>query len=325
MPPAHARPNKTERFMGMTTLRWIPIAALAVLLAACGSTPRRPAPVVEQGGAVTAGPATQAVGNGYYMVKKGDTLYRIALQFGQSPNDLVTWNHLANANDIKVDQVLRVVPPEGAPAVQVGSVAAGSGVEVRPLTPGAAPAAAAPAAAAGEGARKQGPLGDKKPYSEAALAEMQKPDAAPAPAPATAAVATAPAPAKPETPPAADDDGIGWIWPTEGKVIRGFDDGKKGIDIAGKLGQPIVAAGAGRVMFVSSIRGYGNLVIIKHTANLLSAYAHNKTILVKEGQTISKGQKIAEMGNSDADSVRLHFEIRRQGNPVDPAKYLPRR
>ncbi|MGB6054799.1 MAG: peptidoglycan DD-metalloendopeptidase family protein, partial [Burkholderiaceae bacterium] len=123
-----------------------------------------------------------------------------------------------------------------------------------------------------------------------------------------------------------DDEGVAWIWPTDGKVIAGFDDGKKGIDIAGKSGQPIVAAGAGKVMYAGSgIRGYGNLVIIKHTNNLLSAYAHNKTILVKEGQTISKGQKIAEMGNSDADSVRLHFEIRRQGKPVDPAKYLPRR
>jgi len=311
--------------MGMTKLRWIPVAALVALLAACGSTPRRPAPVVEQGGAApAAAPAVQPVGNGYYMVKKGDTLYRIALQFGQSPNDLVAWNHLANANDIKVDQVLRVLPPEGTPAVQVGSVAAGSGVEVRPLTPGAVPAAPATAATS-EAARKQGPLGDKKPYSEAALAEMQKPDAAPAASAPAVAAAPAPAPAKAETPPLADDEGVGWIWPTDGKVIRGFDDGKKGIDIAGKLGQPIVAAGAGRVMFVSSIRGYGNLVIIKHTANLLSAYAHNKTILVKEGQTITKGQKIAEMGNSDADSVRLHFEIRRQGNPVDPAKYLPRR
>jgi len=119
---------------------------------------------------------------------------------------------------------------------------------------------------------------------------------------------------------------VAWIWPTDGKVVANFDDGKKGIDIAGKLGQQILAAGAGKVMYAGSgIRGYGNLVIIKHTNNLLSAYAHNKTILVKEGQTISKGQKIAEMGNSDADAVKLHFEIRRQGKPVDPAKFLPKR
>ncbi len=314
--------------MGMTKLRRITIALLVALLAACGTTPRRPAPVIEHAGAgapaAAPTPAAQPVGNGYYTVKKGDTLYRIALQFGQSSRDLVTWNNLANANDIKVDQVLRVLPPDGAPApVQVGSVAASSGVEVRPLTPGAA-SAPAPAAAAAGVPNKHGPLGDKKPYSEAALAEMQKPDATAAPGSSSAA----PAPAKPDTPAAepADDEGVAWIWPTDGKVIAGFDDGKKGIDIAGKSGQPIVAAGAGKVMYAGSgIRGYGNLVIIKHTNNLLSAYAHNKTILVKEGQTISKGQKIAEMGNSDADSVRLHFEIRRQGKPVDPAKYLPRR
>jgi lipoprotein NlpD len=123
----------------------------------------------------------------------------------------------------------------------------------------------------------------------------------------------------------ADDEGIGWIWPAEGKIIGTFDGGKKGIDISGKLGQPILAAGSGTVLYASSVRGYGNLVIVKHTSNLLSAYAHNKTILVKEGQTVSKGQKIAEMGNSDADAVKLHFEIRQQGKPVDPSKFLPSR
>jgi lipoprotein NlpD len=156
---------------------------------------------------------------------------------------------------------------------------------------------------------------------------MQKPEALAAPG----------TPAKTEAPKtaensanaaesASDEEGVAWIWPTEGKIVGNFSGGKKGIDIAGKLGQQIVAAGAGKVMYAGSgIRGYGNLVIIKHTNNLLSAYAHNKTILVKEGQTITKGQKIAEMGNSDADAVKLHFEIRRQGKPVDPAKFLPRR
>ena len=117
------------------------------------------------------------------------------------------------------------------------------------------------------------------------------------------------------------------MWPATGKVIATFDDGKsKGIDIAGKLGQHVVAAGSGKVMYAGSgIRGYGNLVIVKHTSSLLSAYAHNKSILVKEGESVSKGQKIAEMGNSDADAVKLHFEIRQQGKPVDPSKFLPNR
>ncbi|HEV7855554.1 MAG TPA: peptidoglycan DD-metalloendopeptidase family protein, partial [Herminiimonas sp.] len=123
-----------------------------------------------------------------------------------------------------------------------------------------------------------------------------------------------------------DEDSVSWTWPAEGKIVASFDDGKKGIDISGKLGQPVLAAGAGKVMYAGSgIRGYGNLVIVKHTNNLLSAYAHNKTILVKEGQNVSKGQKIAEMGDSDADAVKLHFEIRQQGKPVDPSKFLPSR
>lgn len=123
-----------------------------------------------------------------------------------------------------------------------------------------------------------------------------------------------------------DDDDVSWMWPAEGKVIGNFSEGRKGIDIAGKSGQQVLAAGAGKVMYAgSNIRGYGNLVIVKHTNNLLSAYAHNKTILVKEGQSVAKGQKIAEMGDSDSDAVKLHFEIRQQGKPVDPSKFLPNR
>ncbi|WP_180979671.1 peptidoglycan DD-metalloendopeptidase family protein, partial [Janthinobacterium sp. AD80] len=126
---------------------------------------------------------------------------------------------------------------------------------------------------------------------------------------------------------AAGDDKISWMWPSEGKVIGTFDEGKnKGVDIAGKAGQQVVAAGAGKVMYAGSgIRGYGNLVIVKHSNSLLSAYAHNRSILVKEGQNVNKGQAIAEMGDSDADRVKLHFEIRQQGKPVDPSKFLPNR
>ncbi|MYM82992.1 peptidoglycan DD-metalloendopeptidase family protein, partial [Duganella sp. FT50W] len=137
--------------------------------------------------------------------------------------------------------------------------------------------------------------------------------------------APAPAPAAPAL--AADDASLTWMWPADGKVIATFDEGKnKGVDIAGKAGQPVVAAGAGKVMYAGSgIRGYGNLVIVKHSNNLLSAYAHNRTILVKEGQSVNKGQMIAEMGDSDTDSVKLHFEIRQQGKPVDPSRFLPNR
>ena len=275
---------------------------LSLGLAAC-STTQHNAPVSERTiGSSTSASARQTEDRTYYTVKKGDTLYRIALDFGQSYGELVTWNNLANPNDIKVGQVLRVAQPDMPAArsggAQVGAVSTSSGVETRALS--------APAPVAGS--NKTDPRGDKRPYSDATMAGMQKDGE------------------KPEAATNGDEDTVAWMWPADGKVVSNFDDSKKGIDIAGKSGQPVLAAGAGKVMYAGSgIRGYGNLVIVKHTSTLLSAYAHNKTISVKEGQTVSKGQKIAEMGDSDADAVKLHFEIRQQGKPVDPAKFLPAR
>ena len=154
--------------------------------------------------------------------------------------------------------------------------------------------------------------------------------------PATSATATAPmsaasAPSLPATTPAvapaapsAAEDAISFQWPARGNLISGFDESKnKGLDIGGKVGDPVLAAADGRVVYAGAgLRGYGNLIILKHNNTYLTAYAHNQTLLVKEDQVIKRGQKIAEMGNSDADQVKLHFEIRRQGKPVDPAKYL---
>lgn len=327
--------------MRMKKTRFIALGLMIGTLAAC-TTPRTPAPVVERraGGAVastTTDTPRTTEGRGSYTVKQGDTLYRIAQEFGQSYRDIVAWNKLENANDIKVGQVLRVQAPDSgsgsAGGAQLGNVAAGSGVEVRSLN--AAPTNAA--SSSGSAGNKTGPRGDKRPYSDSALAELQKPDSAPsAETPKAAAAAAAPVAVAPPTSaaasaaasaaPSGDEDRVDWMWPAEGKQTAAFDQGKKGIDISGKAGQSIVAAAGGKVMYAGSgIRGYGNLVIIKHTSNLLSAYAHNKTILVKEGQTVSKGQKIAEMGNSDSEAVKLHFEIRQQGKPVDPSKFLPSR
>ena len=289
----------------MKKTRLIFLLLLAGGLAAC-STPRHTAPVTERTIGGKDAPARVAEDRTFYTVRKGDTLYRIALDFGQSYSELVTWNNLSNPNDIKVNQVLRVAPPDLPAArsgnAQTAAVATVSGVETRALS--------APPPVAGS--NKNGPRGDKRPYSDATMAEMQKPEGA-GEKPAEAAAAT-------------DEDSVSWMWPADGKVVATFDDSKKGIDIAGKSGQPVLAAGSGKVMYAGSgIRGYGNLVIVKHTSTLLSAYAHNKTISVKEGQTVAKGQKIAEMGDSDADAVKLHFEIRQQGKPVDPSKFLPSR
>lgn len=308
----------------MTTTRSLLILAKITLLVACAASDvpapvvdRLPPPKGEASRVSTPQTAPKSAELGYYTVRKGDTLIQIALEFGQNYRDLVVWNNLQNPNDIKVDQVLRVLPPENG--AQTGSVTSTSGVETRPLTP-------QPTAAT----NKSVPRGEKRPYSDAALAELQKPDSAISATSAPVGVGKTPdrvADKTPDAPPlASDDDSVAWVWPADGKVTGGFSETRKGIDIAGKLGQTVLAAGAGKVLYAGSgIRGYGNLVIIKHSNNLLSAYAHNKTIFVKEDQTVAKGQKIAEMGNSDSDVVKLHFEIRQQGKPVDPARFLPGR
>jgi lipoprotein NlpD len=241
-------------------------------------------------------------------------LLRIALDHGQNYRDLIAWNNLNDPNDIKVGQSLRVAPPERG-----GNASAGpSTVVTSPIVmPGIDKPAPVP--------KKTTPRGDKKPYSESALADVQREDNPKAEKVVAAGLAGGVTAGSTVT--ASDDEKLSWMWPSDGRIIATFDEGKnKGIDIAGKMGQQVMAAGSGKVMYAGSgIRGYGNLVIVKHSNSLLSAYAHNRTIVVKEGQNVTKGQVIAEMGDSDADTVKLHFEIRQQGKPVDPSKFLPSR
>lgn len=226
---------------------------------------------------------------GYYTVKAGDTLIRIGLENGQGWKDIARWNNLDNANLIEVGQVLRVVPPSATAATETGVVA-------RPV----ASSAVVPASAAST----------PKPAASAAVAVP-----APIPAPTSAAAA------------ASSEDDVPFIWPASGTLLAGFDEARnKGYDISGKAGDPVLAAADGRVVYAGAgLRGYGNLVILKHNNTFLTAYAHNQALLVKEDQTVRRGQKIAEMGSTDADRVKLHFEIRRQGKPVDPVRYLPAR
>ena len=278
--------------------------ALAMALGACSSKPQTKAPVEDRSatatqpaGAADAKPlpgAENAGKPGYYTVKRGDTVMRIGLETGQAWRDIVRWNNLENPNLIEVGQVLRVVPPVAATA----AASPATGAVSRPVASSSvAPAGATP------------PVGQAAPAASAAAA-----------APAASA-STAPAAAT------AGEDEIVFIWPGTGAVIAGFDEAKnKGLDLGGKAGDPVVAAADGRVVYAGAgLRGYGNLVILKHNNTYLTAYAHNQTLLVKEDQNVRRGQKIAEMGSTDADRVKLHFEIRRQGKPVDPAKYLPPR
>jgi lipoprotein NlpD len=285
------------------------LVAGALLLSACGTSSLNRAPVEDRRLPVARpvlDPNTAAVKQpagfenagkpGYYTVKPGETLFRIGLETGQSWKDIARWNNLSQPNQIEVGQVLRVVPP-GVVATTAGDGESSGGVVTRPV-------------------------------GSAAIASTQV-------APGTAGAATRPAAASAAAASAADagagmaagDSGLSWVWPVNGPVLAGFDEVKnKGLDLGGKAGEPVLAAADGRVVYVGAgLRGYGNLIILKHNSTYLTAYAHNQTLLVKEDQSVRKGQKIAEMGSSDADRVKLHFEVRRQGKPVDPVKYLPPR
>jgi lipoprotein NlpD len=312
--------------LSLKTCRLALIGALLLALAGCAS--HAPAPVEQRdsGTPVSSGKpvAATVVGasdarTGFYTVKKGDTLYSIALDHGQNHRDVSAWNNLDDPNKIHVGQQLRVSPPEGAAVAK--PITGPAAVEVRPLGAAALPAST--------DAVKREPKGGKQPYSEQVWAQTQKPASA-APVAATEKPAEKPT-EKPQEKPApvaaVGDDAMEWTWPAAGKVSAGFVEGSnKGVDIPGKAGEPVHAAAAGKVTLVSNaLRGYGNLVVVKHNTSYLSVYAHNSKILVKEGQSVSKGQKIAEMGSSDTDSPKLHFEIRRQGKPVDPTKFLPAR
>lgn len=307
---------------------------LATLFAGCGTysiapvserTPASAVPVQQRPGAATPRAAAPA---GTYVVKPGDTLYGIALDHGLDYKDLAAWNKLDNVSMIRSGEVLRLTAPPPV-AVAKPLKTPGGKVQARPLgtqaqsLPPAVPlapgTASPPGAAAGGGTQ---PTAVRVPYSDQAWAQYNKQPTPPA-QPQAVASNTA---SKPDTAAAAGD--LGWVWPTAGKVVSQFSStaNLKGIGIAGKLGQPVVASAAGRVVYSGSgLRGYGKLIIIKHNATYLSVYAHNSVLLVKEGDTVAKGQKIAEMGDSDAKQVELHFEIRRYGQPVDPLKLLPGR
>ena len=279
---------------GITTCM---LAVTMLLAVGCSSRVLRSVPV-EDRGAVRASsgvaratdptgrplPGAENAGKpGYYTVKPGDTVIRIGMDTGQNWHDIVRWNNLENPNLIETGQVLRVVPPGNE----------NSQVVTRPVAPGSA-----------------------TPISNA----VRPPSAAVSSAPVVSGV-----PLVNSEPAVTGEDEISWIWPAQGSLIAGFDEIKnKGFDISGKAGDPVLASSDGRVVYAGAgLRGYGNLIILKHNNTYLTAYAHNQTLLVKEDQTVKKGQKIAEMGSSDADRVKLHFEVRRQGKPVDPAKYLP--
>ena len=292
------------------------VVAVAALLGACASAPNK-APVEDRGGRAVGvpvgtpvtpalpgapvgtpdasrqlAPVDNAGKPGFYTVKPGDTMIRIGLESGQNWRDLARWNNLDNPNALEVGQVLRVVQPGVDPATTMARAIAPTRIEARPLDSATRPAGAAAASGV---------------------------------TPATAAPASGPAAAAASRD--SSDDDVAWAWPTAANVSTPFDDVRtKGLLFAGKAGDAVLAAADGRVVYAGSgLRGYGNLVIVKHNNTYLTAYAHNQTLLVKEDQVVRRGQRIAEMGSSDADRVQLHFELRKLGKPIDPARLLPPR
>jgi len=298
--------------------------ALAIgSLSACGGKPLRPAPVEDRTAPAARNQAAQATETvlgakatpspeassssatasapaaptsadnagkpGYYTVKQGDTLARIGLESGQNYRDIARWNNLENPNRIDTGQILRVIPPGSLEDGSVSRAVAPSKIAVTPI--GAAAEKPAPPASA-----------------------VQATTPAPLSAPAATAIVV--------------EDAVGFVWPARGSIVAGFDESKnrKGLDIGGSAGDAVLAAAEGKVVYAGAgLRGYGNLIILKHSSTYLTAYAHNQTLLVKEEQTVKQGQRIAEMGSSDTDQVKLHFEVRKLGKPVDPLKYLPAR
>lgn len=261
-----------------------------------------------------------------YTVKKGDTLYSIGLEYGYDYREIAQTNNIQPPYVIHIGQQLNLRETKPAVASTSSKPAAESDVVITPLNSESAVSAPQPTGnIPGNIPLLSEPKALREPYSERALAAAFPKPAAEPPGKVVKPVEIATVePSKAESTPDYDE-GIEWAWPASGKIVAGFNDTSngKGIDISGAQGQAVTAAAPGKVIYSGSdLRGYGKLVIIKHNKTYLSVYAHNSQILVKEGQMVNKGQKIAEMGSSDTDRVKLHFEIRRQGKSVDPTKYL---
>jgi len=298
----------------MISNKVIILSLVTVLLAGCVSNEYR-APVFERAEAeknaamANASPREKDWRPKSYTVQKGDTLYSIAFNYGFDYHDLAEMNGIKDPSVISIGQQIHLFPNRAGSAAPANTIAA------KPI----------------DDLVKDQPKLVKYQYSAAAMAQIDKVQLQTTPVTTIVAKADNSSQASPdsaddEPPEVSEDSVLEWALPTQGKIIGQFSesDNRKGIDIAGKRGQPILASASGKVVYSGNgLRGYGKLIIIKHNNTFLSAYAHNDKVLVKEGQSVTLGQKIAEMGNTDASRVELHFEVRRFGKPVDPAKYLP--
>jgi lipoprotein NlpD len=291
--------------------KMVTLVAVLALAAGCASR-RTPAPVVDARGpkAAVAKPAVIKESNDYYIVRRGDTLYSIALDHGADPRELAQWNQLDDPTRLRVGQPLRVKPPEATAAA--ATTRAAVAVATAGADPERAPAQVGSARILGRVESRPleslPPLPPRSaPKSELARMEPPKPEPAKSFAPAPTGFSQ-------------------FIWPVKGKVLAEFaEPRRKGIDIDGKPGDPIVAAAPGHVTYIGSgIPGMGKLVVLKHENGFITVYAHNRNILVKEKQAVARGQKIAELGSTDSERPKLHFQIRKGAAAVDPLLYLPK-
>ncbi|MBX3628966.1 MAG: peptidoglycan DD-metalloendopeptidase family protein [Nitrosomonas sp.] len=320
------------------TIVWLLFFSL--LFIGCETT-KGPAPVVERAvvpeRTVNIPAASEQVGQ-FYIVQRGDTLYGIALKHGVSQKDLAEWNNIVDPHSIRPGQRINLSLSSSSTGPTLFAVPQQSTMPIvdptLDLTGRAVDSThySMPHELASEKI-KISPKALKLPYSEQNVARIQHSINPPLSAPGLEQTAAAGSGTRIENAPAPQEQKIDlvmraqvtdWIWPTNGRLLSSFSANSKGLKISGQIGQDIVATAAGEVVYSGDgLRGYGNLIIIKHNDALLSAYAHNSKLLVKEGETVTQGQKIAEMGNTDTDTPQLHFEIRRHGKPVDPLEFLP--
>lgn len=319
-----------------------------VLFMTNGCVSQSPAPVVDRGGktditGLTNKPTdTSNPNDQIYIVQKGDTLYGIALNHGIDIKKLAEWNNVTDINAIRPGQkmIVSLARDNSQPTLYA--------LPQRPIettiAPDEQPVISIPDENSGamasnaKGNLKTGPKAFKLPYSEQNAARLKNPAnqsnvlsatqvalASPiSEAARNNRIEVAPQPAIARSDKTINQSDAEWIWPTNGRLLSSFSKNSKGVKISGEVGQPILASADGEVVYSGhGLRGYGNLIIIKHNNMFLSAYAHNSKLLVKEGDAVKKGQKIAEMGNTDTETTQLHFEIRKHGKPVDPMDYLP--
>lgn len=308
---------------------WV-LLLLSFLLTACESNP--PAPVIERAPPAskpkppeskpTASkmPVAKEWRPDYHVVKKGDTLFGIGLEYGIDYKEIAVANNIAPPYPIKIGQKLDLSSFKSKTTTVAETTKTEDGVVITPIKtePSVTETNTTPTEPSVISPVLSEPKAIREPYSNEAFNRT----------PAKPTVVTKPADKPTESKPveakSGDDESLVWTWPTQGKIVSNFGSGgNKGIDISGAKGQSVNAASNGKVIYSGAdLRGYGKLVIVKHNKTYLSVYAHNNKILVKEGQPVTSGQKIAEMGDTDSNSVKLHFEIRRLGKSVDPLPYL---